>query len=97
MQIVGPMVAASPELWRERDLPPFAAAIAAGVDAVEMAKGGVSCPADLLDDPAGPLAAACWLPLRQSYTSLLSTLTLQPAPSAAFLKMGSSLAMVSLL
>lgn len=48
----------------------WGAAGTAGLDAVELASRGAGAPLDLLDDRAGPLAAACWLPLRHAFTGL---------------------------
>ena len=39
-------------------------------DAVTLAKAGLDAPLDLLDDRDGPLAAACWVPLRHAFTGL---------------------------
>lgn len=48
----------------------WGAAGVAGLDAVDLAARGTGAPLDLLDDRAGPLAAACWIPLRHAFTGL---------------------------
>jgi 2-methylcitrate dehydratase PrpD len=45
-------------------------AVGAGLEAASLARAGVRGDLGLLDDPAGPLAAQCWLPLRAAFTGL---------------------------